>query len=149
MEETTPDVSTLTKVWYSDTEKGQRTQVSFTEEIPELESAPDAITATVLDLDYELSQPGIRKAENIEIPVLYTHTQHKRLKALDKNKEYYWWFELPETTAETPGKPLVRYFTGKIRITMDTISPEEFIKDKITLYKTSEVKESEGFPEGE
>lgn len=149
MEETTPDVSTLTKVWYSDTEKGQRTQVSFTEEIPELESAPDAITATVLDLDYELSQPGIRKAENIEIPVLYTHTQHKRLKALDKNKEYYWWFELPEATAETPGKPLVRYFTGKIRITMDTISPEEFIKDKITLYKTSEVKESEGFPEGE
>lgn len=144
--EGTPDISTLTKVWYSETKTGEKTQVSFTEEIPELESAPDAITATVLDLDYELSQPGIRKAETIEIPVLYTHTQHKRLKALDKNKEYYWWFELPEATAETEGKPLVRYFTGKARITMDTITPEEFIKDKLTLYKTSSVEESDGFP---
>ena len=147
--EGTPDISTLTKVWYSETKTGEKTQVSFTEEIPELESAPDAITATVLDLDYELSQPGIRKAETIEIPVLYTHTQHKRLKALDKNKEYYWWFELPEATAETEGKPLVRYFTGKARITMDTITPEEFIKDKLTLYKTSSVEESDGFPTGE
>lgn len=142
----TPDVSTLTKVWYSQTKTGERTQVSFTEEIPELESAPDTITATVLDLDYELSQPGIRKAETIEIPVLYTHTQHNRLKALNKDTEYYWWFELPANTAETEGSPLVRYFTGKMRLTMDTISPEEYIKDKLTLYKTSEVKESNGFP---
>ena len=142
----TPDVSTLTKVWYSETKTGEKTQVSFTEEIPELESAPDAITATVLDLDYELAQPGIRKAETIEIPVFYTHTQHKRLKNLDNDKEYYWWFELPEHTAETEGKPLVRYFTGRKRLTMDTISTEDFIKDKLTLYKTSEVMESDGFP---
>lgn len=142
----TPDVTTLTKVWYAETKTGERTQVSFTEEIPELEEAPDAITATVLDLDYELSQPGIRKASQIEIPVLYTHTQHKRLKALDKDKEYYWFFELPEATAETEGKPLVRYLTGKARISMDTISPEEFIKDKLTIYKTSAVEENDGFP---
>ena len=145
----TPDVTTLTKVWYSETKTGERTQVSFTEEIPELEEAPDAITATVLDLDYELSQPGIRKASQIEIPVLYTHTQHKRLKALDKDKEYYWFFELPEATAETKGKALVRYLTGKVRLSMDTITPEEFIKDKLTIYKTSAVEESEGFPTAE
>ncbi len=147
--EKAPDVTTLTKMWYSESLTGERTQVSFTEEIPELEESPDAITATVLDLDYELSQPGIRKASQIEIPILYTHTQHKRLKALDKDKEYYWFFELPEATAETAEKPLVRYLTGKMRITMDTISPEEFIKDKMTIYKTSEVKENEGFPTAE
>lgn len=145
----TPDVSTLTKVWYAETLTGEKTQVSFTEEIPELEEAPESITATVLDLDYELSQPGIRKAGTIEIPVLYTHTQHKRLGALDKNKEYYWFFELPEATAETEGKPLVRYLTGKARISMDAIAPEEFIKDKLTIYKTSDVKESDGFPTAE
>ena len=111
-----------------------------------MEQAPDAITATVLDLDYELAQPGIRKAETIEIPILYTHTQHKRLRELDKDKEYFWFFELPESTAQTKGKPLVRYFTGKIRITLDTITPEEFIKDKMSLYKTSAVEENEGFP---
>lgn len=145
----TPDVSTLTKVWYAETLTGEKTQVSFTEEIPELEEAPESITATVLDLDYELSQPGIRKAGTIEIPVLYTHTQHKRLGNLDKNKEYYWFFELPEATAETEGKPLVRYLTGKARISMDAIAPEEFIKDKLTIYKTSDVKESDGFPTAE
>lgn len=141
----TPDVTTLTKVWYSTSLTGARTQVSFTEEIPELEQAPDAITATVLDLNYELSQPGIRKAENIEIPVLYTHTQHQRLRALDEDTEYYWFFELPEATNKG-GNPLVRYLKGKLRLTMDTISPEEFIKDKLTIYKTSAVTESEGFP---
>lgn len=143
---TTPDVTTLTKVWYSTTLTGERTQVSFTEEIPELEQAPDAITATVLDLDYELSQPGIRKAESIEIPVLYTHTQHQRLAALNRDTEYHWFFELPEATAETSGQPLVRHLTGKLRLSMDTISPEDFIKDKLTIYKTSAVTETEGFP---
>ena len=142
----TPDVTTLTKMWYSTTLTGERTQVSFTEEIPELESAPEAITATVLDLDYELSQPGIRKAETIEIPVLYTQTQHQRLKALDSDTEYFWFFQLPNATAVTANTPLVRYFKGKIRVTMDAISPEEFIKDKVTLYKTSAVSESVGFP---
>lgn len=143
----TPDVTTLTKVWYAEDQKGtDKVQVSFTEEIPELEQAPDAITATVLDLDYELAQPGIRKAESIEIPVLYTHTQHKRLQALDKDKEYHWFFELPEATAETSGKPLVRHLTGKLRVSMDTISPEAFIKDKLIIYKTSAVTETEGFP---
>jgi len=145
----TPDVTTLTKVWYAETLNGEKTQVSFTEEIPELEEAPEAITATVLDLDYELSQPGIRKASQIEIPVLYTHTQHKRLRALDKDKEYYWFFELPEATAEAEGKALVRYLTGKMRLSMDTIAPEEFIKDKLIIYKTSAVEESEGFPTAE
>ena len=86
------------------------------------------------------------KAETIEIPILYTHTQHKRLRELDKDKEYFWFFELPESTAQTKGKPLVRYFTGKIRITLDTITPEEFIKDKMSLYKTSAIEENEGFP---
>jgi hypothetical protein len=143
---TTPDVTTLTKVWYATTLTGERTQVSFTEEIPELDKAPDAITKSVLDLDYEIAQPGIRKAEAIEIPILFTHTQHKRLKALDPDTEYFWFFQLPEATAETSGSPLVRYLKAKARISMDTISPEEFLKDKLTLYKTSAVTESDGFP---
>ncbi|MDO4282347.1 MAG: hypothetical protein Q4D02_01810 [Clostridia bacterium] len=141
-----PDVSTYTKVYYSETLTGERTQVSFTEEIPALEEAPEQITASVLDLDYELSRPGIRKAGTIEIPILFTHTQHKRLRDLDKSKEYYWFFQLPENTAETTGKPLVRYCKGTSRLTMDTISVGEFLKDKLTIYKTTAVEETDGFP---
>lgn len=33
-----------------------------------------------------------------------------------------------------------------MRLTMDTISVGEFLKDKLTIYKNSEVSENEGFP---
>lgn len=141
----TPNVSTLTKVYYSETKNGERSQIAFTEEIPALEEAPEQITATVLDLDYEIARPGIKKAGTIEIPILFTHTQHKKLRGL-KGKELYWFFELPTNTAETEGKPLVRYLQGNCVLTMDTITVGEFLKDKLTIYKTSDVEESDGFP---
>ena len=140
----TPDVSTLTKVYYSETKLGERTQVAFTEEIPALEEAPEQITATVLDLDYEIARPGIKKAGTIEIPILFTHTQHKKLREL-KGKNLYWFFELPSNTAETEGKPLVRSLQGNCVLTMDAITAGEFLKDKLTIYKTSDVEETDGF----
>lgn len=145
VKEKKPDVSTLTKVYYSETLTGERTQIAYTEEIPPLEEAPEQITAQVLDLEYELARPGIRKASTIEIPILFTHTQHKRLRAL-KGKDLYFFFELPENTAETAGKPLVRYLQGSSVTTMNTISVGEFLKDKMTIYKTSDVEESDGYP---
>lgn len=144
----TPDVSTLTKLYYSETKTGERTQVAYTKEIPELEEAPEQITETVLDLDYEIAQPGIKKAGTIEIPILFTHTQHKALRAL-KNKQLYWFFQLPENTAEISGKPLTRYLQGKSVLTMNTISVGEFLQDKLTIYKSSDVEESDGFPTAE
>lgn len=140
-----PEVSTLTKVYYSETKTGERTQVAFTEEIPALEEAPEQITATVLDLDYEIARPGVKKAGTIEIPVLFTHTQHKKLREL-KGKDLYWFFELPANTAEVSGKPLVRYLKGNCILTMDAITAGEFLKDKLTIYKTGDVEESDGFP---
>jgi hypothetical protein len=140
-----PEVSTLTKVYYSETKTGERTQVAFTEEIPALEEAPEQITATVLDLDYEIARPGVKKAGTIEIPVLFTHTQHKKLREL-KGKDLYWFFELPVNTAEVSGKPLVRYLKGNCILTMDAITAGEFLKDKLTIYKTGDVEESDGFP---
>lgn len=141
----TPDVSTFTKVHYSETKTGSRTQICFTEDIPQLEGAPEQITAQVLDLNYEIAKPGIKKAETIEITMLYTHTQHKRMREL-RGKELYFFFELPTNTAD---KPLVRYLQGTCDFTMDTISRGEFLKDKLTIYKSSDVEESEGFPTGE
>ena len=141
----TPDVSTLTKVYYAESKTGDRTQIAFTKEIPPLEEAPDQVTETVLDLDYEIARPGIKKAGTIEIPILFTHTQHKSLKDL-KGKDLFFFFELPTNTAATENKPLVRYLQGNCVLTMDTISVGEFLKDKLTIYKTSDVEESDGFP---
>lgn len=141
----TPDVSTLTKVYYAESKTGERIQVAFAEEIPALEEAPEQITATVLDLDYEIARPGLKKAGTIEIPILFTHTQHKKLRGL-KGKDLYWFFEMPANTAETAGKPLVRYLQGNSVLTMDAITAGEFLKDKLTIYKTSDVEENDGFP---
>ena len=141
----TPDVSTLTKLYYSESLTGTRTQIAYVTEIPQLEEAPEQITAQALDLDYELARPGIRKASSIEIPILFTHAQHKTLRAL-KGKELYFFFELPENTASEEGKPLVRYLQGTSVLTMDTIAVEDFLKDILTIYKISTVEESDGFP---
>ncbi len=53
---------------------------------------------------------------------------------------------MPSNTAETEGKPLVRYLQGNSVLTMDAITAGEFLKDKLTIYKTSDVEESDGFP---
>lgn len=140
-----PDVSTLTKVWYATSLTGTRTQIAYTQEIPQLEEPPEQITAQALDIDYEIARPGIKKAGSIQIPILFTHTQHKTLRAL-KNQKLFFFFELPNNTAETANKPLVRYLEGTCVLTMDTIATEDFLKDILTIYKSSDVLESDGFP---
>ena len=144
-EETMPSASTLTKVFYAETLTGEKTQVAFVEEIPALEEAPDQITGKALDLDYEFTAPGIRKASTIELPVYYTHTQHKKLRDL-QDKNLYWFFQNPASTAPADSDPLVRYFQGIMKLTTDKVSAGEFIKDKMTIYKNTAVEESEGFP---
>lgn len=140
-----PDISKWAKVYYSETLTGEKTQVAFVEEIPQLEEAPDQITGTCLDLDYEFSQPGIKKATQIEMPIYFTHTLHKKLRGL-KDKNLYWFFQNPAHTAGTGLEPLVRYLQGKMYITMDTVTVGEFLKDKMTIYKSSDLEESDGFP---
>ena len=140
-----PDISKWAKVFYSETLTGEKTQVAFVEEIPALEEAPEQVTGTCLDLDYEFTQPGIKKATQIEMPIYFTHTQHKTLRNL-KDKNLYWFFQNPAHTAPANTQPLVRHLQGKMNITMDTITVGEFLKDKITIYKSSDVEESDGFP---
>lgn len=140
-----PDISKWAKVYYSETLTGERTQVAFVEEIPQLEESPEPITGTCLDLDYEFSQPGIKKTTQIEMPIYFTHTQHKKLRSL-KDKKLYWFFQNPAHTVKTGMEPLVRYLQGKMYITMDTATVGEFLKDKITIYKSSDLEESDGFP---
>lgn len=144
-EELMPDVSTLSTVWYADTLYGEKTQICLTEEIPALEEAPEQITGTAVDIDYEFSRPGKTKAGTVEIPVFYTETQHKRLKEIEK-KDKYFFVKYPNSTAETEGKPLVKVFRGTLTVVGDTLSADEWIKDKITLYRTTKVEEYYGFP---
>lgn len=140
-----PDLSTLSKLFYADSDTGERTQIAFTEEIPALEEAPEQITGTAVDIDYEFSRPGKVKAGTIEVPVFYTHTQHKRLKEIER-KDKVFFVEYPESTAPSSEQALIKKFTGSLVVVGDTLSNDEWIKDTVTIYRTSKVEEIYEYP---
>lgn len=141
-----PDLSTLSTLYYSETKDGEKTQICLAEEIPALEEAAEQITGSAVDIDYEFSRPGKIKAGTIEIPVYYTHTQHKRLKAIER-KELYFFRKYPDSTAPNGEKPLVQMFRGSLVVIGDTLTDNEWIKDKITIYRSTAVEEMYGLPE--
>lgn len=147
MNGTTPKVSTLSTLWYASTATGEKTQVAYVQEIPALKSAKEAITYNALDLDEEQQAKGSRKAETLTIPLLFTESQHDALKALaDSDNEYYWFVKLPDATASTSGSPLVFSFTGACDLANDTIAIDDMLKENLTIYRSSNVTETKGFP---
>lgn len=142
-----PKVSTLSTLWYSTTATGEKTQVAYVQEIPALKSAKEAITYNALDLEEEQQAKGNRKAETLTIPLLFTETQHDTLTTLaESDKEYYWFVKLPDSTASTEGSPLVFSFTGACDLGMDTIAIDDLLKENLTIYRSSKVTETKGFP---
>ena len=88
-----------------------------------------------------------QKAENLEIEILFKEDQYDELKALQTAKTNgYWAIQLPEDTATTTGKPLTWYFTGTCFVGMSEIALDDMLKTKLTIYRSSEIKESKGFP---
>ncbi len=143
----TPKTSTLSTLWYSETKTGEKKQVAYVQEIPPLKSAKEAITYNALDLDEEQQAKGSRKAETLTIPLLFTEEQHDELNALaESDKEYNWFIKLPDSTATMPGKPLVFNFTGACDMGLDTIAIDDLLKENLTIYRSSKVEETKGFP---
>lgn len=143
----TPKVSTLSTLWYSETLTGEKTQVAYVQEIPPLKSAKEAITYNALDLDEEQQAKGSRKAETLTIPLLFTENQHDTLNTLaNSDKEYFWFIKLPDSTASTSGSPIVFNFTGACDLGMDTIAIDDLLKENLTIYRSSKVNETKGFP---
>lgn len=147
MNGTIPKTSTLSTLWRAETLTGEKTQIAWVQEIPPLKQAKEAIVYNALDLDEEQQAKGTRKAETLTIPLLFTHTQHKSLnESAESNKEYYWFIKLPDDTAETEGSPLVFSFTGACDLGLDTIAIDDMLKDNLTIYRSSKVLETDGFP---
>lgn len=141
-----PYSTMLSKLFYSETKTGEKSQVAYVQEIPEFDPAPEGIEWSALDTDYTGQVPGRRSADAIAIPVLFTEEQHDELKALDKTKDYYWFILLPEETASQTGKPLCFSFQAKVRLGMAALSVDEMLQEILTLYKSTEVEESKGLP---
>lgn len=144
---TKPNTSMYSTLWNAPTLTGTRKQVAWVQEIPPLKSPKDPITYSSLELDEEQQAKGSRKAENLTIPILYEEPQHDTLTTLaDSEADSYWFIQLPEATAVAPGKPLTYYFTGSCDLSNDTIALNDMLKENITIYRSSRVQESKGFP---
>lgn len=147
-----PKTSTLTKLFHADTladlkDETKRKQVAFVQGIPEFLTPPEPITYSALDIDDERQAPGRKKAESIEIELLFTEEQYDELKTIqDAKTNGYWAIQLPEETATTVGKPLTWYFTGTCYIGMSEIAIDDMLKAKLTIYRSSAIEESKGFP---
>lgn len=147
-----PKTSTLTKLFHADdleklVAEATRKQVAFVQSIPQFVTAPEAIAYSALDIDDERQAPGRKKAESIEIELLFTEEQYDELKAIQNAKTNgYWAIQLPEETATQEGKPLTWYFTGTCHIGMSEIAIDDMLKAKLTIYRSSAIEESKGFP---
>lgn len=147
-----PKTSTLTKLFHADTledlkAEAKRKQIAFVQNIPEFLKAPEGITYSALDIPDERQAEGRQKAENLEIEILFKEDQYDELKALQTAKTNgYWAIQLSEDTASQQGKPLTWYFTGTCYIGMSEIAIDDMLKSKLTIYRSSEIKESKGFP---
>lgn len=147
-----PKASILTKLYHADTlanlaDASKRKQIAYVQSIPEFIKAPEGITYSALDLPDERQTKGKQKAETLEIEILYTESQYDDLKAIETaGTDGYWAVQLPEETAETSGKPLTWYFTGTCFLGFSEIADADMLKQKLTIYRSSEIKESKGFP---
>ena len=146
-----PKTSTMTKLFHADTledlkSAAKRKQIAFVQSIPEFLKAPEGITYSALDIPDERMAEGRQKAESLEIEILFKEDQYDELKAVQTAKTNgYWAIQLPESTSEA-GKPLTWYFTGTCYIGMSEIAIDDMLKSKLTIYRSSEITESKGFP---
>lgn len=145
MASNTPYSTMLSKLYYSTSLTGTRTQISYVQSIPAFNPAPEAIEYSALDTDYTGQVPGRRSADTLEIQILFTHEQHDTIKALDESTDYYWFVELPAET-NVDGDPKVFYFQAKVRLGLDELAIDDMIYETVTLYKSTTVEESDGFP---
>ncbi len=141
-----PRTSTLTKVYHADTKTGEKKQIALVQSIPQFLTAPEGITYSALDIVDERQAEGRQKSENMEIEFIFTEEQYDELKAIEKAKTNgYWFIQLPEETSETK-KPLTWNFTATCFVGMSEIAIDDMLKAKVTLYRTSAIEETKGFP---
>lgn len=146
----TPKTGTLTKIYISEKEypvENDLDLIMYTETVPAVEDPAEAVTYETTDMGGEEQSKGSKKSTTPAIPVLYKSDQHDKLKTLaDSNESRHFFIRYPESTCEEGEQPLVKSFSAQMDLTGDEISAGDIIKDTLTLYRNSSVRESHGLP---
>lgn len=145
--ETNPEIAMKANLEFSETLTGEKTLVAWVQNIGQLNQLKDGITYSAIDRDEEYMAKGKKKAEAIDIEVLFTHAQHKTLRAMaEGDKEYYFYIKYPEATANEAGKPLVFSLKATMDFASNAMEDGELLKDTIRLFKKSNLVETDGYP---
>lgn len=144
----TPQTSMKSKLLSADNEIGTNAdEIAYIQSISPFHGVPDPVTYRAIDKAEEMQAKGTKPAENIEIVVLYTQEQHKKIKEFEKSDTpRYWFLKYPESTAQESGKPLVFRVQATCALAPEGLEIDGMIQEKITLYKSSEVEEFDGMP---
>lgn len=144
---TTPQVAMKAKVSYATTLTGDRTSIGYVQKVGQLKTLKEGQTYSALDLDEERMAKGKRKAETVDVEMMFIQETHKSIKAIaDADTTIFLFVEYPETTASVDNKPLVQTVKCTVDIAGQEMSDGDFIKDTMRVYKESPVVETDGYP---
>lgn len=144
---TTPQIAMKAKVSYATTLTGDRTDIGYVQKVGQLKTLKEGQTYSALDLEEERMAKGKRKAETVDIEMMFIHKTHKSIKAIaDADTTIFLFLEYPETTASVANKPLVQSVKCTVDIAGQEMNDGDFIKDTMRVYKESKVVETDGYP---
>lgn len=145
--ETTPQVAMKAEVSFATTLTGEKTKIGYVQKVGQLKTLKEGQTYSALDLDEERMAKGKRKAETVDIEMMFIQETHKTIKAIaDADTQIYLFVKYPETTASVANKPLVQSVKCTVDIAGQEINDGDFIKDTMRVYKESKVVETDGYP---
>ena len=100
-----------------------------------------------LDIEEERMAKGKRKAETVDVEMMFIQETHKSIQAIaDADTSIYLFVKYPESTASVASKPLVQTVKCTVDIAGQEINDGDFIKDTMRVYKESKVVETDGYP---
>ena len=74
---TTPQVAMKAKVSYSTTLTGDKTAIGYVQKVGQLKTLKEGQTYSALDLEEERMAKGKRKAETVDIEMMFIQETHK------------------------------------------------------------------------
>lgn len=144
---TTPQVAMKAEVSYAKTLTGEKTKIGYVQKIGQLKTLKEGQTYSALDLEEERMAKGKRKAETVDIEMMFIQETHKAIQAIaDADTSIYLFVKYPESTASVATKPLVQTVKCTVDIAGQEINDGDFIKDTMRVYKETKTVETDGYP---
>ncbi len=144
---TTPQIAMKAEVSYATTLTGDKTSIGYVQKVGQLKTLKEGQTYSALDLEEERMAKGKRKAETVDIEMLFIQETHKAIKAIaDADTPIYLFVKYPETTASVAEKPLVQTVKCTVDIAGQELNDGDLIKDTMRVYKESKTVETDGYP---